>query len=231
MYSKKVLVIAAHPDDEILGCGGTIAKHIQKGDTVNVSILAEGATSRDNSRDSEKRKLELSQLAQAAYKAGEILGISSLSLHNLPDNRLDSCDLLDITKIIESEISKYKPEIIYTHHSGDLNIDHQRVHQSVVTAARPLPESHVKTLLFFETPSSTEWQTFGSALPFMPNWFNDISETLVLKLKALEAYESEMRSYPHPRSIEAVEYLARWRGATVGVKAAEGFILGRKLIN
>ncbi len=226
-----ILVIAAHPDDEVLGCGGTIAKHTQRGDLVDVVILAEGATSRDKKRDPQKRESELSQLSQAAHKAGEILGINSLNLYNLPDNRLDSCDLLDITKIVESKIIKHQPEIIYTHHSGDLNIDHQRIHQSVVTAARPLPESIVKTLLFFEIPSSTEWQTYGSLPPFTPNWFNDISETLDLKRKALEIYESEMRPYPHPRSLEAVEYLARWRGATVGVKAAEAFILGRNLIN
>jgi N-acetylglucosamine malate deacetylase 1 len=225
-----VLVVAAHPDDEVLGCGGTIAKHAREGDRVHVLILAEGATSRDPKRDREQRKSELSALARAAHQASAILGATSLKLHNFPDNRMDSCDLLDIIKVIEGAISQYKPSIIYTHHIGDLNIDHRRTCEAVVTATRPLPDSRIKTLLFFEVPSSTEWQTPHSAPAFSPNWFVDISDTLGAKLKALETYQSEMRPYPHPRSCVAIEHLARWRGATVGVEAAEAFILGRNLV-
>ncbi|BAW97778.1 LmbE-like protein (plasmid) [[Synechococcus] sp. NIES-970] len=224
-----VLVVAAHPDDEVLGCGGTIAKHVCQGDQVHVIILAEGATSRDNQRNREKRQTELSDLAKAAHEANNILGVTSLTLHDFPDNRIDSCDLLDVVKVIEQAVKKYSPEIVYTHHRGDLNIDHQLIQQAVVTAIRPLPDNPVKTLLFFEVPSSTEWQIQHAVSVFSPNWFINISETISLKLKALEAYHSEMRSYPHPRSLEAVEYLAKWRGATVGFNAAEAFVLGRKI--
>jgi len=225
-----VLVVSAHPDDEVLGCGGAIAKHITQGDQVHILILAEGATSRNLERDRQLFHEELSALETAAHQASKILGVNSLSLHDFPDNRMDSCDLLDIVKTIEQSIGQYQPQIVYTHHAGDVNIDHQLIHQATVTACRPVPNQPVQSLLFFEIPSSTEWQTSGSALPFIPNWFVDISETLECKLKALEVYESEMRPYPHPRSLESVEYLARWRGATIGVKAAEAFMLGRHLI-
>ncbi|ELS34322.1 MULTISPECIES: PIG-L deacetylase family protein [Pseudanabaena] len=225
-----ILVVAAHPDDEVLGCGGAIAKHIQQGDKVHILILAEGVTSRKSERNRDDFQAELSALEIVANKVSHLLGVSSLSMHDFPDNRMDSCELLDIVKFIEKSIEQYQPQIIYTHHSGDVNIDHRCIHQAVVTACRPIPNHPVHTLLFFEIPSSTEWQTPSSAVPFTPNWFVDISETLVLKLEALEAYESEMRSYPHPRSLEAVEYLARWRGATIGVKAAEAFMLGRHSI-
>ncbi len=225
----QILIIAAHPDAEVLGCGGTIAKLVHNGDEVHVVILAEGVTSRDIIRERESRAGELSQMAQAAQEAGRILGVQSVELHDFPDNRMDSVDLLDVVKVVETAIDKYKPDMVYTHHAGDVNIDHRIVHQAVVTACRPFPGQCVKTLLFFEVPSSSEWQTPGSAPAFLPNYFVDISDCLNKKLQALEAYGSEMRPWPHPRSLEAVEHLARWRGVTVGVEAAEGFVLGRKL--
>jgi N-acetylglucosamine malate deacetylase 1 len=225
----RVLVVAAHPDDEILGCGATLALHAQRGDRVHVLILAEGATSRSQQRNPADCQEHLSALAQAAQTAGTILGVTSVQLHQFPDNRMDSCDLLDIVKVVEREIQEFQPNIVYTHHCGDVNIDHRRTHEAVITAARPLPNSPVKTLLFFEIASSTEWQTSHSAPPFVPNWFVDISTTLELKREALAVYANEMRDWPHPRSLPALEYLARWRGATVGVVAAEAYILGRHL--
>lgn len=227
--NKRVLVIAAHPDDEILGCGASVAKHSQLGDIVKVVILAEGLTSRDKQRDRTVHEAELSELAEKAQIANKLLGVSSLTLYEYPDNRMDSLDRLDIVKVIEKHIEEFRPSIIYTHHCGDVNIDHQVVHYAVVTACRPVPEQSVKTLLFFETPSSTEWQPPGSGIPFAPNWFNDVSDTLDLKLKALEIYQSEMRPWPHARSICSIEHLSRWRGASIGVNAAEAFIVGRNL--
>ena len=224
-----VLVVAAHPDDEVLGCGATMAKHVKDGDTVHTLILAEGATSRASTRDRSLWVSELSELSIAARKVGEIIGTTSVTLHNFPDNRMDSCDLLDIVKVIEEAIGTKRPETIYTHHSGDVNIDHRRIHEAVVTACRPVPDHSVKSLLFFEVPSSTEWQVPSSASKFSPDWFVDVSDTLQTKIKALEAYRSEMRPWPHPRSIQAVEHLVRWRGASVGVEAAEAFILGRHI--
>ena len=222
-----VLVIAAHPDDEVLGCGGAIARHSHQGDAVHVLILAEGVTSRDGQRDRTQRTPELSALATAAEAAHRILGSQSLTLQDFPDNRMDSCALLDIVKPIERAIATHNPTLIYTHHSGDLNIDHRRIHEAVVTAARPLPDSGVQTLLFFEVPSSTEWQVPGAAPPFVPNWFIDIATTLEQKLAALDAYASEMRPFPHARSRQAVAALAHWRGASAGMQAAEAFCLGR----
>ncbi|MBI5141420.1 MAG: PIG-L family deacetylase [Nitrospirae bacterium] len=228
--SKKVLVIAAHPDDEVLGCGATIAKHAEMGDEIHVVILAEGVTSRDEQRDPRGRKSDLSKLSKAAHSANNILGVKSLTLHDFPDNRMDSLDRLDVVKTVELLMYRYCPEIIYTHHAGDVNIDHKIVHEAVVTACRPIPSQTVKTLLFFEIPSSTEWQTPGSAAWFMPNWFVDVSSTLAVKLQALKAYRSEMRPWPHARSIEAVTHIAKWRGACIGSDAAEAFVLGRNLL-
>jgi LmbE family N-acetylglucosaminyl deacetylase len=227
---KRILVVAAHPDDEVLGCGATIAKHNGAGDEVHVVILAEGATSRDEKRDRAQRQSELTKLGISAKKANDIIGSFAMILHDFPDNRMDSIDLLDIVKVVEQHLERIKPEIVYTHHAGDLNIDHQLIHQAVVTACRPQPFQSVKTLLFFEIPSSTEWQPSGSSVPFLPNWFVDVSATLAVKLKALQEYESEIRVWPHSRSIESIEYLARWRGGCVGVEAAEAFVVGRNLV-
>lgn len=227
--TKTILVVAAHPDDEILGCGGTIAMHAAAGDEVHVVIMAEGLTSRDAKRGAIVQRENLSLLAEAAKKANVILGAKSVTLHSLPDNRMDALDRLDVIKIIESEVARCQPDIVYTHHGGDLNIDHRIVHEGVLTACRPQPGHPVSTLLFFEVASSTEWMPATSAPAFCANWFVDISKTIVLKLDALACYESEMRLWPHSRSIRALEHLARWRGACVGVDAAEAFMLGRMI--
>ena len=228
--SKKILVIAAHPDDEILGCGGTIVRHVDQGDEVYSVIMAEGVTSRHLERDKQASSVELSELAKAADKANKILGVTDLRLGEFPDNRLDSMDRLDINKATESLVDEIRPDVIYTHHTGDVNIDHRRLHEAVVVACRPIPGKHkVETLLFFETLSSTEWQPPGSAPPFLPDWYVDISDALDKKLIALKEYHMEMRAWPHARSIESVKYLARHRGSNIGVTAAEAFKLGRRL--
>lgn len=226
---SRVLVIAAHPDDEVLGCGGTIATHVKQGDTVSVLILAEGVTSRALKRDRDQDIGKLHDLELCAREANRILGVSSLILESLPDNRMDGMQRLDIIKLIEKYIAEYKPQLVYTHHFGDVNIDHRLIHEAVVTACRSTPDHCVRELLFFEIPSSTEWQT-NNIYHFSPNWFVNISEVWDLKEKALIAYKSEMREWPHPRSIEAVESLAKWRGAIIGVPKAESFALGRKIV-
>ena len=226
---KKILVVAAHPDDEVLGCGGTIARHADEGDEVYVLIVAEGATSRQLNRNRIQASSELSNLAKSAQQAGTILGARDVELLDLPDNRLDSLDRLDLIKTIEERLNIYLPQVVYLHHAGDVNVDHRRLHEAVVTACRPTPGQSVLRLLSFEVVSSTEWQTPGSAPPFRPNWFVDITEHLQRKREALLAYSSEMRPWPHSRSIEAIEHLAHWRGAQVGVDAAEAFCLLRQL--
>ena len=228
--ADSVLVVGAHPDDEVLGCGGTIARHAEAGDQVHVLIVAEGATSRLQQRDRGEARDELSALVQAAQKAGTILGAAGVELLHYPDNRLDSLDRLDLIKCIELRIERHQPSVVYVHHAGDVNVDHRRLHEAVITACRPIPGQSVRRLLSLEVASSTEWQVPGSAPVFQPNWFVDISVQWPLKLAALAAYASEMRPWPHARSLEGLEHLARWRGAQVGVEAAEAFCLLRQLV-
>jgi LmbE family N-acetylglucosaminyl deacetylase len=228
-YQAPVLVVAAHPDDEVLGCGGTISRMAGEGRSVHVLLMADGETSR-TSRS--RKKIPSHRLAvrnSAAEAACKILGCATVEMLSLPDNRLDGLELLDVVRRIETSVLRYQPLTVLTHHAGDVNIDHRVVHDAVIAACRPQPGHSVKELLFFEVPSSTEWRPPGSAEPFNPNWFVDISTTLDKKLEALKAYKSELKEFPHPRSLKAVEALALWRGATVGVDAAEAYILGRKI--
>ena len=191
--------------------------------------MAEGTTSRQQQPDRLQAADELSALAQAAQTAGSILGATGVELLDFPDNRLDSLDRLDLIKRIEERVDRHQPQVVYVHHAGDVNVDHRRLHETVVTACRPTPEHPVRRLLSFEVASSTEWQPPGSAPAFQPNWFVDISVQWQRKREALVAYASEMRPWPHARSPEALEHQARWRGAQVGVEAAEAFCLLRQL--
>ena len=227
MVMHTTLVIAAHPDDEALGAGGSIARWSAEGYEVHIAFLADGIGARNPGTDEAVEAL--SQRRAAAQSAADILGASSVHFDDLPDNQLDTVPLLQITQRVEALIEKVRPGRILTHHIGDLNIDHRRVHQAVLTACRPQPGHPVRELRFFEVASSTEWQPPGSGTAFQPNVFIDITSTLDRKLAALQAYAQEMRAWPHSRSVEAVEHLARWRGATVGVDAAEAFVLGRSI--
>ncbi|MAZ07755.1 MAG: GlcNAc-PI de-N-acetylase [Rickettsiales bacterium] len=223
---NKILVIAAHPDDEVLGCGGTIAKMSKNGDKVYVMIISDGESSRKANKTTLNKKITLRK--NACEASCKLLGTKKPEFENFPDNQLDKIPLLKITQAIEKKISKIRPSIIFTHHWGDLNIDHQRISKAVITACRPQKKNSVKTLLFFEVPSSSEWQITSKKNLFSPNWFHDISSTINLKLKALKLYKSELRKSPHPRSIIGIKSLAKWRGSVVGFKAAEAFELGRK---
>jgi N-acetylglucosamine malate deacetylase 1 len=225
-----ILVVVAHPDDELLGCGASIAKWTKAGKVVHILIMAEGSTSRDVSRDVDTKNEELSLLATSAHQAAEIIGAASVKLLGFPDNRMDSLDRLDVLKAVETEIDQLQPHTVITHHCGDVNIDHRIIHEAVVTACRPQPDHPVRRLLAFEVPSSTEYQPPSSNAAFQPNWFEDVSETLNLKIDALKVYRSEMREWPHARSLKNVEYLARWRGGSVGCEAAEAFSLLRNIV-
>jgi len=213
-----VLVVAAHPDDEILGCGGAIARHAGRGDRVHIAIVAEGETSRDNGDAA-----AVSRLRDAAAAAARTLGAEAPVHLGLPDNRLDSIALLDVVKEIENVIGQVSPSIVYTHHGGDLNIDHRVVHQAVVTACRPLPGSTIEAVRCFETVSSTEWASDSIGAAFRPTQYVNIDAFLAIKLEALQHYEMEMRPFPHARSLEAIEALARLRGSQAGFAAAEAF--------
>ena len=220
------LVIAAHPDDEVLGCGGTIARYADAGVPVQVAFLADGVGARG---DSTPDREALQARRAAAHKACTLLGAAVPVFDDFPDNRMDTVPRLEITRRVEALIAAHAPTTVLTHHAGDVNIDHRRVHEAVVTACRPQPGHPVQTLLFFEVASSTEWQPPGSAPAFQPNWFVDITATLERKREALAAYKEEMRAWPHARSIEAVTHLARQRGASIGREAAEAFMLGREI--
>jgi len=209
--AERVLCIAAHPDDEVLFCGGALAKHARAGHNVQIFIVAEGATSRGAGAD------ETEALRGAARQAAKALGASDVNFGGLADQRLDEMALLDVTQLIESVLEAFKPTVIYTHHGGDLNLDHRIVHQAVLTAARPVPGSSVREIYAGETPSSTEWSTPSTSAPFVPTRFVDIGETLDAKKAALCAYASEMRAFPHARSVEACEALARMRDRKSGV--------------
>lgn len=213
-----VLVVAAHTDDEALGCGGTIARHVAEGDTVYAVFMADGVSSRTASDQA-----DFASRMQAAENARVILGIEENFYLGLPDNRMDSIPLIDVVQKLEPIIDKVKPNIVYTHHHGDLNVDHRITYQAVMTACRPLPESSVRAIYAFEVMSSTEWAT-PTAEPFLPNYFVDISAHLSTKNDALDAYRVEMRKAPHSRSMQHLSSLASHRGQTVGVLAAEAFV-------
>ena len=225
---SRVLVIAAHPDDEILGCGATAARLVSEGHDVHFAILGEGLTSRHSDREDTDSK-HLEALHKQAHAAAVQLGVKSLVLHKLPDNRLDSVPLLDVVKIVEELVCQLEPQVIYTHHGGDLNVDHEVIHRAVLTATRPLTGNPVREIFAFEVPSSTEWAFQRLNQPFRPNVYVEITSTLEKKIAAMECYESEARKFPHPRSPEALRAIAARWGSVAGCAAAEAFELVRSI--
>jgi LmbE family N-acetylglucosaminyl deacetylase len=215
--SKRALIIASHPDDEILGSGGTIKKLISNGYEVITVILAKG------------RKEEEHHIQNFTSLANSHLGIKEIVFLKFPDLRLHTIPLHEITKEIEALLVKHMPEIIFTHHYGDLNQDHQVTFQAVMTAARPLPGKEPIEILCFETVSSSEWAQNTQDKTFKPTYFVDITDTISDKLQALRHYDVEMRPFPHPRSYEGIQYLAHVRGMTVGVAYAEAFEIIRRV--
>lgn len=223
-----VLVVAAHPDDETLGCGGTIARFANDGAGVYVVVLGEGITSR-HPDPSTANPADVANLKLQAEAAAELLGVREIFFARLPDQRFDTLPLLEIVKILEGYVERLRPEVIFTQHGGDLNADHGVTFRATLTAARPLPGSSVKRIYAYEVPSSTELSPNTGSERFLPNHFVDISATLDTKLEAMSRYESEIRPFPHPRSPEGVRALAVWRGVSVGLKAAEAFELIRSV--
>ena len=224
----KVAVVAAHPDDEILGCGGTMARLLREGHEVKIAIVAEGLTSRNDKREDTKKD-ELHHLHGCAEAAAKKTGGAEVVFFQLPDNRLDTIPLLEITKLIENLLQRWTPDVIYTHHPGDLNVDHEVVHRAVLTATRPVDSHSVREIYAFEIASSTEWAFQQLTPSFRANVFVDISATLDTKIAALECYDTEVRPFPHPRSAEAVRAAAMRWGSVAGCRAAEAFELVRML--
>ena len=223
---KKILVVASHPDDEILGCGGTIAKLSKSGNIVKTIILTKGISSRFDSNKNEIIKLQ-DKLNKSSKAANKVIGVKNLKFFDLPDNQFDNNSLLSLTKVIEKEIKNFKPNIIFTHFINDLNIDHQYTSRAVLTAARPQTKNSVEEILFFEINSSTDYQINSNGLQFMPNYFVDISKTVKLKKKALEIYKSEMKKYPHSRSVKAILNKNISIGNSIGLGSCEAFQIAR----
>jgi LmbE family N-acetylglucosaminyl deacetylase len=224
----RILVVAAHPDDEVLGCGGTIARMADLGHEVYAAILGEGVTSRSPSREDADPGL-VDTLHQECRQAAEFLGVRELFAHGLPDNRFDTVPLLDVVKMIEGLLDDLKPETVYTQHGGDLNVDHAITHRATLTATRPVEGSTVKGVYAYEVPSSTDWAFQRFEPVFRPNVFVDVTSTLKRKLEAMEIYQAEIRPFPHPRSLRAMEAAARRWGSVIGREAAEAFELIRSV--
>jgi LmbE family N-acetylglucosaminyl deacetylase len=224
MAETPILVVAAHPDDEALGCGGAMARHASQGHSVAVLFLADGETARPGAQ-----RGAIGVRRDAARRACAELGALDVRFRDFPDNRLDSIALLDVVQAIEAVVAEVRPSIVYTHFGGDLNVDHQIVSRAVMTACRPQPGHCVRSIRAFEVLSSTEWALAASTLAFRPTLFVDISPHLDAKLAALGHYGDEMRAFPHTRSMVNVVNLARLRGASVGLPAAEAFVVERQI--
>jgi LmbE family N-acetylglucosaminyl deacetylase len=229
--SKRIMIVVAHPDDELLGLGATMNRLINDFEiTSHVVILGEGITSRSDEHSPENWQNELKIHKENIRKAQQTIGYHSVSTYDLPDNRFDIVALLDIVKIIEKEKKSFDPEIIFTHHGGDLNIDHHLTFQAVMTACRPTNLEPVKTIITFETPSTTEWRASSDPYHFIPNFFIEVSEeNIEAKIKGMEHYEFEKRKYPHPRSPEALKIQAQRWGVATGKFYVEAFEIVRSI--
>jgi len=219
--NKRILIIAAHPDDEILGCGGTILK-LKKDNSIEVIFMTNGTDSRGKNKNMKKRRID------GCLNLFKKLKLNRPKFFNFPDNQLDTIPLLKIIKKIEKNISDFKPHIVITHFEGCLNIDHQITYQATITACRPINNTSVKKILSFEIPSSTEWSV-SKYKKFQPNYYIDISNQIDEKIELMKFYKDEIKPYPHSRSLKSIRTLAEYRGTNAGLKHAEGFYLCRSI--
>jgi LmbE family N-acetylglucosaminyl deacetylase len=215
---KRVLILAAHPDDEILGCGGTAALHVRRGDHVTSVVACEGQSHRYRGHD-----IAMEEHTRAAAKA---LGVQDVRMLAMPDQRLDTMTLTEIITPIEAVVRETQPHIVYCQWGGDVNRDHHLLFEAILVATRPT-EPCIEAVLAFDTASSTEW-----AYPrrFVPDTWIDVNETLTQKLDAMRCYETELRDYPHPRSVRALEHRARAWGNQCLMDAAEVFMTIRRTL-
>lgn len=219
----RVLVIAPHPDDEVLGCGGTIVKHASEGDEVYLCIVTKAYPPEWSEDEIRERRDEV-------LRVNKILGVKKTCFLDLPTVKLDTIPQKELNEVIAQVTNKVHPEIVYIPHGGDVNRDHGLVFDAMMVAARPKPGSVIKKVICYETLSETEWAAPFPENAFMPNVYIDISGVLETKLKAMAEYKSELREFPHPRSLEAISALAKVRGTVVGVEAAEAFMLVREIL-
>lgn len=224
LHAKNILIVVAHADDEVLGCGGTIRKFAMQGASVNVMLLSTGVFGRTGAQESENQ-----ERIRSIHKTKNILSIDEFLLRDYPDNKFDTLSVSEIAKDIEEVVRQKQPQLVITHHSGDLNQDHRQVYHATMIACRPIPNAPVQALWSCEIPSASGWQATDDK-PFIPDVFIDITEHMNAKKEALEAYAQEMRDFPHARSYEGCEALARWRGSSVGLGAAEAFVTNRLIL-
>ena len=217
----KIMVIAPHPDDEVIGAGGTLSRHTRLGDEVHVCVVTKAYAPDWAEATIKARRQEVLAVA-------EILGIKKIHFLDLPTVKLDTVPQKELNDLISNCIDNVKPQIVYTPHGGDLNKDHRLVFESTMVATRPIPGCPVKKVLCYELLSSTEWGNTLNYGTFTPNFYVDIADTLDTKLKAMAAYKTELKEPPHPRSLKAISILASLRGLNVGIAAAEAFRLIRE---
>ena len=223
LKNKKILVLGAHSDDEVLGVGGTILKVKENNSVVDVLIVTDSASAQYN----EKQKLD--NRDSNLHQCCKILKVDNVFQWDLPDMRLDTLSHLEMNKKLSFFIEKSDYDTVFIHHPNDINKDHQVLFDSLMVVCRPMPNQKVKSILTFYTPSSTEWGSFEKNRMFCPNVFVDIENYMDLKLNALSKYTDEVREFPHPRSLENVENVAKYFGSQVGLKFAEPFYLIRSV--
>ena len=227
---KKIFIVAAHPDDEVLGCGGTILKHKKNGDKIFVLFVSEGVSARYTNKNDPKCLKEIKDRQAMAIKASKIAKFEIVDFMNLKNLELGSYPHTYISNKIIECFKKYKPDVVYTHYEYDLNIDHYHTFFSTFVACRPNSDYNIKKLLSFEIPSSTDWAIKDKNKIFCPNYFVDIKPFMKTKKKLLSCYKYEMRKTPHSRSFKNIESLANYRGGIVGVENAEAFVVNKILV-
>ena len=224
---NNVLIIAAHPDDEVLGMGGTIVNLVKEGKEVNLLIVTDGSSSQYRGADNLAEIIAAKK--QETRRCADVLGIKNIYYGGLPDMKLDCIPHIDINQAIEQVVDKMQPDTVFTHFWGDVNCDHQNVYKSTLVTVRPLMGQVVKELYCYRVPSSTEWTPNKADTMFMPNYFVDIEQFAEQKYKAFACYTTELRDYPHPRSVQYLRETDKAAGLRVGLLAAEEFVLLRKL--
>ena len=224
LIKKKILIIVAHTDDESFGCGGLIKKMSLNKNKISAISFTNGVGARSNNKDKEIKKRKLSSI-----KASKILGFSWLAQYDYPDNQLDTVSLLEIIQVIEKHKKQFKPHIVITHNFSDLNIDHRKIAEATLTAFRPEPNEKLEQLLTFEVPSATDFRILKNKKNFIPNYFVNINKFLNAKIKAIKSYKSEVKPYPHSRSITGLKNLNKIRGNQSGLRYAEAFEVVRKI--
>lgn len=223
----KILVIAAHPDDEVYGMGGTIAKLSSLGYEVYLMIVTDGSSSQYKDRENLAEIIEIKK--QETLASSSLLGIKEIFYGELPDMQLDSVPHIVVNKAIENIVRRIQPTIVFTHFWGDVNQDHREVFKSTMVATRPVFGQVVKKVYCYNVPSSTEWAPQIPQYAYNPTNFVDIESFRDVKRMAIEAYKTEIREYPHPRSVEYVNTADKYMGLSCGLNSAEGFIVIRDL--